>query len=252
MLDSMIYNPWIYRGWVPFPHHPNVMRRWDEVIKVYPNSAQDEVNENLGVVMELSHTAPVLAPLIPCALVSENNDSIASLWPHCPMNDSMEGLADALGALHQSPSIDLPPVDVMSAMVERMSVIDVDGDTHAALVDKVNAAHNVAHEVSGKCIVHNDAHMGNSVVHEGEVKLIDCEDVCIGPPEWDFLPILHASVRFGKDLPCIDGVDWGRVESWLPIRDAFTCTWLATKGGHAAREELHRRLFQEDYVWKAL
>lgn len=255
MLESMIYIPWVYRGWEPFPHHPNVMRRWGEVIRVHHISHMDEVNQRLQDIITLSHSgAPLLEPLIPHALVSEDSKSIATLWPYCPRNDSVDGVMGAVDMLHKVgnsdlPGIDLPDVDVMGAMRERMDTMDVSDEVHAVLSTMVGEAEELAHDVSGGCIVHSDAHVGNSVIQDGVVKLIDCDNLCIGPPEWDFLPMLHSQVRFGKEITCIDGVDWGRVESWLPIRDASTCTWLATQGGQEAKDELHNRLFQDDYVW---
>jgi aminoglycoside phosphotransferase (APT) family kinase protein len=54
----------------------------------------------------------------------------------------------------------------------------------------------------GKVVVHGDPHLGNAMVSETGLVLVDLEDSGVGPASWDFAPLSVGVERFG--LPSED------------------------------------------------
>lgn len=255
-MDRLVYGPWIGQGWNQVPHHPNVMVRANSVLRVHPMEERGEVNRRLQDVRELVDAgAPLLAPKVPYALDGENGYSVATVWPRCKPNTSVTGLIHALQRLHAipaPPSVRLQPPNNIDMMHSRLDHVDVEPDIRIALEIRAAVAQQLFDgiDTSDGVVLHNDAHVGNSVVCGGEVLLINHDGMAVGPAEWDFLSLLHEAVRGGGDVERVPGVDWGLVRSWLPIKDATSCAWLATVPGDAARAELRARLFVPGHIWR--
>jgi len=117
--------------------------------------------------------------------------------------------------------------------------------------------------VLGRGPVHGDAHRGNLLLtHDGPV-LLDLDEVCVAPREWDLAPTLVTRHRFGvsqedwQGFSTAYGYDLAQSPAAVPLvwlRELSMTTWLVQQHG-ATREidaELERRvgsLVEDGHSW---
>ncbi len=115
----------------------------------------------------------------------------------------------------------------------------------------------------GQGAVHGDFHRGNLLLTTDGPILLDLDEVCVAPREWDLAPTLVARRRFGLSQQDWDGFSTAygydllqspaaRPLVWL--RELAMTTWLLQQCGAAREidEELERRiasLEEDDHKW---
>jgi Ser/Thr protein kinase RdoA (MazF antagonist) len=107
--------------------------------------------------------------------------------------------------------------------------------------------------VLGLGAVHGDAHRGNVLLTRDGPVLLDLDEVCVAPREWDLAPTLVTRRRFGMSqedwhgFSTAYGYDLARSPGAVPLvrlRELAMTTWLLQQQG-ATREidgELERRI----------
>ena len=110
-------------------------------------------------------------------------------------------------------------------------------------------------------LLHGDAHVGNLVMLEGSPRLIDLDDLCRGPREFDLAPSLVSYQRFHRDdqrwqalkTAYGDEADWDLVDALAVVRESTMNTWLAGLWAHDthARDELVHRVDTWDSDWSS-
>ncbi|MEX5635979.1 phosphotransferase enzyme family protein [Parafrankia sp. FMc2] len=114
-------------------------------------------------------------------------------------------LADVLLRLHAlaPPEPPLPAWDPLDDVRRRLS--DAEGLPAAdrafleGLTLRVSDALGSVRYVLPQAVIHGDAHLGN-LIHTapGRVVICDFDATCLGPAEWDLVPVALGAVRFGR------------------------------------------------------
>lgn len=176
---------------------------FDVVLRVHCGSAR-EVAQNLSLVEKLSKDAPLLPPLQPKVAVA--GDFCATLWPLCtaanPATDS-EAFGSALHRFHRAKApAGMRRVNLLDPVPERIRRCEQLGVVQFAL-DYFNEEYEkllpVMLEIAsdGDNPLHCDAHIGNAVVKDEHLYLIDLDDLSTGPWQLDFVPAWTAAQRMG-------------------------------------------------------
>lgn len=187
-------------------------RLGDVVIRIAAaGTTVQEVDLQLAFARELAGAGvPAVQPLSvePFALPG---GAVASLWQHVDHDRSRRVPAKAFGRLlremHQAldrsklkaPKFDGgrligPPLE----WIESAEVIDA--DDVEVLRDRAEEALKrlrKARSELGEGLLHGDAHLGNAVVGPLGPVLLDFENACRGPREWDLIPAALRFERFG-------------------------------------------------------
>lgn len=191
-----------------------------------------------------------------------------TFWEYIEQSDRPPTSAD-LGAilreLHKlsapSSGLRLPNFDPMPKIDDRLRCIGSalsEGDRE--FIDK--RKRELQHEFASVRFelepgpIHGDAHRHNLLRESGTetVKLIDLEDFCWGPREWDvcveaigykaFGWISGSDYRSYVDIYGFDPLKWSGFSVLQSIRELNMTTWLAQRLGESASvdAEVHRRL----------
>lgn len=191
----------------------------------------------------------------------EIGDHVVTVWRRVPSAGraaTSAELACLLKSLHALPPPDgisgWAPLDDVRARVadaEELSAAD-----RRFLLDRCESLEQQVGELDfalPPSLVHGDAHPGNVVVGEAGPVLCDFDSSCVGPAEWDLVPLAVGYERFRDpphryaQLACHYGFD---VRSWVgfPVLRAvrelkLTTSVLPIARSHpAVRDELARRL----------
>lgn len=217
-----------------------------------------EFGDNLRLVKQLiSDGAPFLVPLSPG--IAWDAETVVTAWNKgSPIPDDIESLAICLRTLHDIDSTaKLPRLNISQRFEKRLRNIEAElGDEIAsALWDKVATAQEVFDRtcMQGNHLLHADAHGGNLVTLDGQPLLIDLDDICRGPREFDMLPSYTRYVRFHRDQKVwqdfqtgygLDDIDLDLLDEMRVIRETTMNTWLSTvaRTNNSARAELEHRL----------
>ena len=257
--------------------HIELLRRGSNVVLQAPDAhvilrlqhaaLADAVEENLSLVTRLSTGgAPVVPPLTSHAATTEQ--VVLTAWPAgTPVRaDDTADLGAVLKALHDiQPPNDLQLVNVTDRFEHRFAEIppDVPDRIVKALREHADLAVTTlrAASSSSDVLLHGDAHVGNLVTLDGSPRLIDLDDLCRGPREFDLAPSLASYQRFHRDdrrwadfqEAYGSSADWDLVDTLTVVREATMNTWLAGLWAHdpRARDELVRRVETWDQDWKS-
>lgn len=99
--------------------------------------------------------------------------------------------------------------------------------------------------------IHANAYPANAVQHEGEIKLIDCDQAGFGPLEQDLATVIHNCRRYPAStteygfLSCYDGeYDEELLQRLVRFKDVSSIIWLASMHGTKLRAlgEVQHRL----------
>lgn len=167
-------------------------------------------------------------------------------------------LADLLGAMHAAP----PPPDVprwtpLADVRARIAdAEELDPADERFLLDRCADVEQRLRELDfplRPALVHGDAHLGNVIVGERGPVLCDFDSSCVGPAEWDLVPLAVGHERFG-DPPDrytelakgygFDVRDWDGFAVLKAIRELKLTTSVLpiVRSQPAVRAELARRL----------
>ena len=131
--------------------------------------------------------------------------------------------------------------------------------------DELRGVHD-AMRFSGSDLIHADAHIGNAVIVDGAVKLIDLDGLRVGPWQYDPVPTAVAARRRGE-VDAFEQVvagygrnprDWEFFDDVCALRELTSVSWLGTTYGYSEthRDEFHRQLDSlrdgTDHRWRAL
>ncbi len=177
------------------------------VVRVTSANRLETVRRSLGIASAVSEAGgPVVAPLSQ-SVIFVGDDEIATLWPMGDEPKRLDGfkLGSLLRRLHDVP----PPAavvawDVTPRIVKRLEAA---GDSErfrgytkflleelARITERFDAV-----QPGRQVLIHGDAHLGNLVLLDGELRLIDLDDIAFGPREADFAPLMITIRRFGRD-----------------------------------------------------
>ncbi|WP_084628598.1 phosphotransferase enzyme family protein [Amycolatopsis nigrescens] len=197
----------------------------------------------------------------------EVNGMAVTFWEFITSGDSRPTSGDLgtmLRRLHGLPwpkHFTLPSFDPMPKVARRLDKIGpslCDGDRtflHERSVEL--AAQFKTLEFSLRCgPIHGDAHRDNLIRSRetGKVKLIDFEDFCIGPREWDLcveaigysvFGWISRSDYYSYVRACgFDALEWSGFRVIKAIRELNMTTWLAQMVGQSAKvdKEVTRRI----------
>lgn len=224
------------------------------------------IAENLMLVASLAAAgAPVVAAL--STETAQDDDVVLTAWPmgRPAATTDQRALGTTLKALHGiAPLASLGPVDITSRFQQRLDALDP--DVPAAIVSALSehAEHAVTILESAKkrdrVLLHGDGHIGNLVWLQEEARLIDLDDLCVGPLEFDLAPSLVSYHRFHRDDRLWaefqegygNGPDWELAHRLMLVREATMNTWLASLWAHssAAQHELVHRVETWDKDWR--
>lgn len=225
------------------------------------------VEDNLNLVIRLvASGAPIVPPLTSRAASTEQ--VVLTAWPGgIPASaDDTSDLGAVLRTLHDiDPPRGLSLVNVSDRFERRFTEMPDDVPEHIikALRGHADLAVATLRDASSSAdvLLHADAHVGNLVTLGETSCLIDLDDLCRGPPEFDLAPSLASYQRFHRDdrrwadfqEAYGSGADWDLVDALTVVREATMNTWLAGLWTHdpRARDELIHRVKTWDQDWKS-
>lgn len=212
-----------------------------------------------------SHRFPAatLADLDQPVMVDGTPVTFWNVIQESPVGVSSADLGYALRGLHAIPDdvgVGLPEFEPMPKVAERVAAYgsalsEADVKFLLSRKSELDARFRGVSFELPRGPVHGDAHEGNLMRDfSGLVHLIDFEDFCIGPREWD---VCVEAVRY-KSFRWIDGADYRtyvNAYGWDPLgwsgfpvvqaaRELNMTTWLLQLSGHsdAVDQEIRRRI----------
>ncbi|WP_280422149.1 phosphotransferase enzyme family protein [Nocardia carnea] len=164
-----------------------------------------------------------------------------------------------LHALPEPTTFELPQFELMPKVTKRLAAFEgrFPPRTLQSLADRqreVEGGFDPAETTLGWGPIHGDAHIGNLMwARDGSVHLIDYEDFCIGPREWDLMPSAvgmlaglsdPAEFQAMTEAYGYDVMDSPVFETLRAARELNMTTWLMQMKGHSADvdQEIERRL----------
>lgn len=232
------------------------------------------VHSNLLDVADLARRADVLGPA--SEMLSIVGEYVVTLWPlgyDLPtVEEGYAGFGAALRSLHQlSPRDGLGRLNTLwrlDARLPELAELGVPADDVDFLrrrADELRGVHD-AMRFSGSDLIHADAHIGNAVIADGAVKLIDLDGLRVGPWQYDLVPTAVAARRCGEvaifeQVVAGYGRDprgWEFFNDACALRELTSVSWLGTMYAYSEthRDEFHRQLDSlrdgTDHRWRAL
>lgn len=192
-------------------------------------------------------------------------DHVATLWEAVPDEGPRprgRDLARLLRRVHglAVPTFPLPdwqPLSDVRSRIDEAEGLD-DGDRRFLLerCDEVDGRLAAVDFGMPRGLVHGDAHLGNVIASADGPVLCDFDSSCVGPPEWDLVPLAVGVIRFGepasqyRDLVHAYGVDITRWSGFPVLREVrelklITSVLPIIASNVDFRTELMRRL--EDF-----
>ncbi|GAA1213010.1 phosphotransferase [Prauserella alba] len=188
---------------------------------------------------------------------------LATVWERVPETGRRATpgeLADLLHALHEAG----PPdggADVWEPLSDVRSRVNAGSAELTAtdrefLLDRCDELETKAAELEfplARTLVHGDAHVGNVIVGPEGPVLCDFDSACVGPPEWDLVPVAVGRERFG-DPPSgqaalaerygFDVTSWEGFDVLRGLRELKLATSVLPTADRDAgvRREAHRRI----------
>jgi aminoglycoside phosphotransferase (APT) family kinase protein len=132
-------------------------------------------------------------------------DYQATFWDYLPPGDiqpSIDALARLLRELHALtaplalPQWD-PIADARHLLTRGTGLADPDRAFLERLCDELDADLSLLVPALPAGVIHGDAWQGNLLAHSGAPVLSDLDQVSVGPREWDLVPTIVNTLRFG-------------------------------------------------------
>ncbi|WP_349305860.1 phosphotransferase [Pseudofrankia sp. DC12] len=178
-----------------------------------------------------------LLPGVPAPIRA--GEALATAWvdvgPDTEPPPDTADLGAMLRRLHalEPPRPALPRWDPLDDVRRRMSDAEAlapdDRVFLEELIDQVAAGLRTIRYRLGTTVIHGDAHLGNLIRgSSGQVVVCDFDSVCLGPAEWDLMPVAVGLLRFGHPperqnlLAAAYGVDvteWDGFEVLRAVRE---------------------------------
>jgi aminoglycoside phosphotransferase (APT) family kinase protein len=161
---------------------------------------------------------------------------LATFWDYLPPGGTRpppEALARLLRQLHPLtapfplPSWD-PIGDARQLLARGNGLTETDRAFLEAWCDELDAELAVLPPTLGTGVIHGDAWQGNLLVQSGAPVLADLDQVSVGPREWDLVPTVVNSLRFGYPI--------APVRRFLATYGFDTTTWHGFPALRKARE----------------
>ncbi|RJQ73227.1 aminoglycoside phosphotransferase family protein [Pseudonocardiaceae bacterium YIM PH 21723] len=106
------------------------------------------------------------------------------------------------------PSFPLPAWNPLDDVLRRLGdAEDLDAGNRAFLLDQCDSVLAELRELEfalPRALVHGDAHLGNLIAGQHGAVLCDFDSTCVGPAEWDLIPVALSELRFGRPSTCND------------------------------------------------
>ncbi len=162
---------------------------------------------------------------------------IATVWETVPAVGPAPDGADLAGILRTLHGLPIPEAtfpawdplsDLRNRLADTTELSAADRSFLERRCDELDAAAAELNFVLPPSVVHGDAHVGNVIPGPAGPVLCDFDSCCVGPPEWDLVPMAVSAVRFGRpaghqrELAAGYGIDvttWDGFEVLRGIRD---------------------------------
>jgi aminoglycoside phosphotransferase (APT) family kinase protein len=174
-------------------------------------------------------------------------ERVVSFWEFIdsvPPKPTVVDLADILRRIHAlevPPDLDLPAFRVLGGARRRIELLpgitEDDRVWLRARGDELEAQYHTLEFPFPPSAVHGDGHVGNLLRHpSGEVRILDLENFCVGPREWDLAIPASEYRQFGwyseqdyREFVRVYGfevLDWPGFEVLRAIHEFRMTTWL--------------------------
>ena len=158
--------------------------------------------------------------------------TLATVWRFVPPSEpppDVRSLAHVIRRWHalQAPALRMPawnPVgDARRRLADADGLDDADRDYLLARYDALEADLAELDPALPAGVIHGDAHTGNLIRTANGVVIADFDNTCIGPREWDLVPVAYGASRFGapdwqRAFAEVYGHDVARSLSWPVLR----------------------------------
>jgi aminoglycoside phosphotransferase (APT) family kinase protein len=159
--------------------------------------------------------------------------TLATVWRHVPPAKPRPDARSLAGVIRRWHAIVGPPLwlprwnPVADARLRLSDAAGLDDADHAYLSERYDALEAELVELDPVLpagVIHGDAHTGNLVrTARGAVVIVDFDNTCIGPREWDLVPVAYGAARFGRrdwqqEFVEVYGYDVTRSPSWPVLR----------------------------------
>ncbi|MBB3662635.1 aminoglycoside phosphotransferase (APT) family kinase protein [Prauserella sediminis] len=191
-------------------------------------------------------------------------EHLATVWERVPdtgRRATTDELADLLRTLHAAGAPDGGGADAWEPLADVRARVEAGSAELAAvdrgfLLDRCDELETKAASLEfplARTLIHGDAHVGNVIVGPDGPVLCDFDSACVGPPEWDLVPVAVGCERFG-DPPSrraalaerygFDVTAWEGFEVLRGMRELKLATSVLPTADRdpAVRREAHRRL----------
>jgi aminoglycoside phosphotransferase (APT) family kinase protein len=133
---------------------------------------------------------------------------VATAWWRVPETKSRPTPADLAALLRQVHALPPPgsvgdwaPLDDVRARIADAEELDpADRRFLADRCARTQAALDALEFPSPPALLHGDAHLGNVLAGPDGPLLCDFDSACVGPPEWDLVPVAVGVRRFGEPV----------------------------------------------------
>ncbi len=182
-----------------------------------------------------------------------------------PGQDGAFAYGQLLRRFHDLPAADAPAVpdfDPMTRIRQRLDRIRaaaiIPKEAGAVLTGVVDRAAGMADALGntrlGRGILHGDAMPGNAIQSGGEMIMIDLDSVCVGPREWDLVPMYVIAKRFSGNGACrwrdfltgygVDEADLADLQAASIVKQLSMTIYLCLSAGQSAAidAEIARRI----------
>lgn len=244
------------------------------ILRVSHNVSQNSIKKNLIRVKEYSERGLIVEPAD--MRVAKHGEYCGTLWPMGKTSTSLDaysGLGKALHSLHDiTPDRSLPRLNLIKKTEERLNNINHIG-LPKSIISFFNSQYKSLRPLhnelvnNGNSLIHADSHIGNIVYYQGQYRLIDMDDICIGPQQYDLAIVKNEADRFGKFQEynqCIAGYGYN-IDKWpllqiaLEFRELTATTWLAELWNESPehKKELLKRIDtltdnNDNRLWEAV
>jgi aminoglycoside phosphotransferase (APT) family kinase protein len=209
--------------------------------------------------------AAVMPTEVKQPLVIDETDHIATFWAYVPPTSPTPTAADLAVPLLELHSLGRPPFNLpfFAPIATARQRLKEHAGPHLTVGQRVWLEEHLSQleqEFNNldfalpTSVIHGDAYVGNVLrAPDGRAVLCDLDGMCIGPPEWDLVPELVASERYGRpqegydrlvDTYGFDPRTWCGLPVLRSVREVLVLTGVlpVLDSSLGIRREFQRRL----------